>query len=157
MPLLRRFVSEGNELPIWRGALARGELAAGEAEAARREYDGLAAGGFGDVDADFVAPVTLAHLTELCVHFGTPEQASWLEARLAPYGGRLLVAPRATFCLGPVDGLLGQLAAIGGRTAEARALLERAERQCIDTGGVLARGRCARALESLVAEPAASH
>ena len=83
LPLLRRFVAGGNESPVWRAALARAELEAGDREVSRNEYLGLAASGFREVDADFVAPITLAHLT-LCRRFGRAEDAAWLAERLAP-------------------------------------------------------------------------
>ncbi len=149
LPLLRQFVAAGGELPVWRAALARAELETGALAEARAEYEGLAAGGFRDIDGDFVSAVTLAHLAELCCAFGDAARVGWIEDHLAPFSGRLIVSPRASFCMGPTDLLLGRLAAQAGRLDEARSLLERALALCQRVESRPAEERTTKALATL--------
>jgi hypothetical protein len=150
LPLLRQFVAGGGELPIWRAALARAEWEAGNPTAARREYEGLAAGGFRDIDGHFASSVTLAHLAELCVYFGDKDRAPWLAERFAPYRGRLIVSPRAGFSLGPADCLLGLLAALIGEYDEARVLLDDALALSQRLGARPGQARCHEALSNFL-------
>ncbi len=119
LPLLRQFVAAGGDLPVWRLSLARAELESGNLEGARSEYEGILAVGLDEADHDFLSPLTLAHAAVLCAAFEDRPRIAWLEKALLPYQGRLLVAPRANFSLGPVDLILSQLAATDGRPADA--------------------------------------
>jgi hypothetical protein len=99
-----------------------------------------------------VSSVSLAHLAELCVAFRDVKRVPWLEARLAPYRGRLIVAPRASFSIGPADLLLGRLAAVGGRYDTAQDFLEGALSLACALQSLPAQTRCQEALSALRSE-----
>ena len=126
LPLLRNFVGQIGDVPVWRAALARGEWDAGDRDAARSEYEGLAAGSFRGVLGNVFSWLALGHLAELCANFGDAERADWLAEQLSPCSGRLIVAPRATFSLGPADYLLGRLAYVAEHFDAALELLSAA-------------------------------
>lgn len=146
LPLLRQFVAGGGELAVWRAALACAECEAGDADVARREYEGLAAGGFRDVDGVFVSAVTLAHIAESCLHFGDRDRAPWLVEQILPYRGRLIVSPRASFSLGPSDRLLGLLYEMMGQRDEAKGHLDDALALSTSLGALPSQVRCHEAL-----------
>ena len=64
-------------------------------------------------------------LSAVCARTGAEEHAAALERKLRPLSGLCVVIPTAAW-LGPIDRMLGCLAAVQGRPDEALADLERA-------------------------------
>jgi DNA-binding winged helix-turn-helix (wHTH) protein len=115
----------------WVGTYARVGFASlfaelGRTEEARAGFRALADGGFAAMPRrdDWLA--SLAELAKLCADLGERRHATELEELLAPFAGWHAVYQGPLFYLGPVTRALGHLAALQGRSAEARRLLERA-------------------------------
>jgi len=115
----------------WVGSYARAGFASlfaelGRAEEARAGFRSLASKGFAALPRrdDWLA--SAVELARLCSDLGEREHAPALEALLAPYAGWHAVYQGPLFYLGPVSRALAHLAALQGRAAEARALLEQA-------------------------------
>lgn len=115
----------------WVGSYARAGFASlfaelGRTEEARAAFRSLAGEGFGALPRrdDWLA--SLVELARLCADLGEREHAPALEALLGPYAGWHAVYQGPLFYLGPVSRALAHLAALQGRAAEARALLEQA-------------------------------
>jgi len=123
LELVRGFVANASDIPVWRGALALSEWHAGNVDAARAEYEGLAAFDLQDLPDDFTTPTALTHLAELCANLDDAPRAKVLYPKLKPLSGRLVVMPRAALVLGPADFFLGRLAAAAGQLEAAEAHL----------------------------------
>ena len=158
LPLLRHFVPEVGDVPVWRAVLARAEWEAGDRQAAKLEYEGLASGGFRGVLGNVFSPTTVAHLAELCLVLRDDARAAWFAEQLAPLAGRILVAPRANFSLGPVDLLRGRLAGAQGRDEEAIELLTRGLELAVTSRSRPAQARAHAALaQQLSGDRAGTH
>jgi hypothetical protein len=113
------FIARYPAVPAWRCSLALLHVELGRLEAARTEFDALAAAGF-DVlprDAQWLIGMTL--LAEVCGRLGDAERAAELYALLQPFAGRNVVVGRAATCNGSVSRHLGILAGLRGEWARA--------------------------------------
>lgn len=93
---------------------------------ARAEFERLGAAGFADIPQDGDWMIAMALLADLCADLRDAERARTLYGLLAPYHGRQVVVGFAAVCLGPVDRLLGRLAAVAGRRDRGAAHFEAA-------------------------------
>src|SRR5947209_7425102 len=93
---------------------------------ARAEFEQLAAAGFADIPQDGDWMIAMSLLADLCADLRDAERARTLYGLLAPYAGRQVVVGFAAVCLGPVDRLLGRLAAVSGRRDHGAAHFEAA-------------------------------
>ncbi len=120
VPAVEGLAAQQPDVPAWRCALAFMYAETGRHAEAHAELDRVAARGFAELPEDGLLHIALANLAEACVTLGTAAHADALYARLLPLAGRHLVVGGA-LCLGAADRHLAQLAALSGRTAEARA------------------------------------
>jgi eukaryotic-like serine/threonine-protein kinase len=117
-------------VPAWRCALASIEAQIGNLEAARQEFERVAAHGFDRLPSDAQRLVALALLADAAAVLGEVDGAAALFDLLVPYDGLNLVAGRAASCQGPVSGLLGRLARTMGRHEEAERRFRDAIEMC---------------------------
>jgi tetratricopeptide (TPR) repeat protein len=106
-------------LPIWRCSLAVFHCEVGNPEAARREFEQLAAHEFAALPHDANRPAALALLSEACSLLGDPSRAAVLYKLLLPYAERNIVVATSAICYGPAARYLGLLAATLGRWEDA--------------------------------------
>jgi DNA-binding SARP family transcriptional activator len=113
-PSVRRFIELYPALVAWRAALALLLVEVDRRDAARAEFEALAAEGFDAVprDANWLIAVTL--LAEVCGGLGDGARAAHLYELLEPYAGRNVVVGRVATCNGAASRLLGSLAAAMG-------------------------------------------
>jgi hypothetical protein len=123
------FVEQYPAVPAWRCALAFLESELGQHESARRRVHELTAGDCGAIPRDNLWLTAMTLLAGACARTGDHAPAVALERMLRPFSGLCVVVPTAAW-LGPVDRLLGRLAAVQGRLDEALADLERAATAC---------------------------
>jgi len=117
---LERFVETAPRwLEAYRAVLATAYAEAGRPDAARRELDALAEGGFSRVARDWSYPLALRHLAESCAWLDARDHALAVERLVAPYSGGLLVAYTGTTIECAADRALGQLLVVQGRLDEA--------------------------------------
>lgn len=109
-PALTGFAAQFATLPIWRCSLAvfHGEF--GNNEAARQEFEHLAAQDFAALPHDANRPAALALLSEACSMLGDASRAALLYNFLLPYAERNIVVATAAICYGPAARYLGLLA-----------------------------------------------
>jgi hypothetical protein len=88
---------------------------------ARDEFERLASGGFAGLPSDHNRLLLLSLVAEVRTSLGDADRATWFLDRLRPCEGRVLLWQQA--CLGPADRLLGTLASVAGRSAEAESWL----------------------------------
>ena len=137
--LTRAVVASSGEFRAFEPALAVVELEDGDPEESERIWREWAKDSFARLPHDVTESGLLPLLAELCVRFGTPEQALRLEGLLAPYAGELVVAAWGICCLGPVDRYRAMLLAHGGQPDRAAALRESADRLESSVGFAAAR------------------
>ena len=106
-------------LPAWRAALALIHAAAGDATAARWEFEQLAANDFDRIPRDLMWLVTIALAAEACAFCDDAQRAATLYELLLPFEQLCVVAGHGFGCLGSVAHFLGQLAATMGQLDEA--------------------------------------
>jgi class 3 adenylate cyclase len=106
-------------LPAWRCSLVATHAELGHLARARSGLEQLAAGDFKDLPFDAQWTVSLTLLAEAAVTLGDVARARRLYELLAPYEGGAVVAGRAAASYGPVGRVLGLLAEVTGRTADA--------------------------------------
>lgn len=139
----QEFVRRFPAIPSWRGALAMVYAETGNHEAAREQFDLMAANDFADLplDGNWLIGVTLA--AEVCAQLGDARRAATLYALLRPYENALVVVALAAVCYGPAARFLGLLAATEGRTDDAARHFEAAIERSAAIGAepVLARAR----------------
>ena len=120
IPGLERFVETAPRfLQAYRAVLATAYAESGRLDAARRELDALAEGGFSRVTRDWSYLLSLRHLAESCAWLDARDHAAAIERLVTPYGGCLLVAYYGSTIEGAADRALGQLLAVQGRLDEA--------------------------------------
>ena len=139
----QEFVRRFPALPSWRGALAMVYAETGNDEAAREQFDLMAANDFADLplDGNWLIGVTLA--AEVCAHLGDARRAATLSELLRPYEDALVVVALAAVCHGPAARFLGLLAATEGRNGDAARHFEAAIERSAAIGArpILARTR----------------
>ena len=110
-PVVRHFVQTNAQANLWRPGLALIYAELGELEAARVQFDLLAADGFRTLVRDGVWVASVAYLAQVCAALGDADRAEVLYSLLLPYSGRNLLAGTSIACLGAADSLLGTLCA----------------------------------------------
>ena len=139
----QEFVRRFPAIPSWRGALAMVYAETGNHEAAREQFDLMAANDFADLplDGNWLIGVTLA--SEVCAQLGDARRAATLSKLLQPYEDALVVVALAAVCYGPAARFLGLLAATEGRTEDAARHFEAAIERSAAIGAepILARTR----------------
>ncbi|MEO8653979.1 MAG: AAA family ATPase, partial [Ramlibacter sp.] len=110
-PVVRHFVQTNAQANLWRPGLALIYAELGELEAARVQFDLLAADDFRTLVRDGVWVASVAYLAQVCAALGDTDRAEILYSLLLPYSGRNLLAGTSIACLGAADSLLGTLCA----------------------------------------------
>src|SRR5581483_4970626 len=118
-PALTGFATRYAALPVWRCSIALFHCEQGDWEAARREFDALAACDFAVVLPDGNRPPALALLAEACHLLGDGRRAAVLYELLLPFAARNIVVATSAICYGPAARYLGLLAATRSRWEEA--------------------------------------
>jgi tetratricopeptide (TPR) repeat protein len=118
-PLVGHFVQTNPQANAWRPGLALIYAELGQLEAARVQFNLLAADGFRAVVRDGVWVASIAYLAQVCSALGDADRASVLYSLLQPYSGRNLLAGTSIACLGAADALLGSLCATMKRWSDA--------------------------------------
>lgn len=117
--LVRHFVQANAKANVWRPGLALVYAELGQLEAARSQFELLAADGFRGLVRDGVWVASIAYLAQVCSALGDAQRAEALYSLLRPYSGRNLLAGTSIACLGAADALLGSLCATMKRWADA--------------------------------------
>jgi len=125
-PVVRSLAERDPPRPAWAAALATLLWETHRAQDARRELERLAAADFAGIPQDGDWMIAMALLADLCADLEDAERSRALYELLAPYSGRQVVVGFAAVCLGPVDRLLGRLAAVDGRSDRAATHFESA-------------------------------
>jgi len=110
-PFLRIALEAKSSNAVWRPGLAMVYAELGMLAEARREFDMLAETDFRSLDRDALWPACFTFLAEVCAVLGDERAAQLLYDEIVPFAG-LNVMVGFTVCLGPVDRLLGLLAAV---------------------------------------------
>ncbi|MEW6297255.1 MAG: hypothetical protein AB1671_05865, partial [Thermodesulfobacteriota bacterium] len=118
-PVLTGFATQFAALPIWRCSVAVFHCEQGNHEAARREFDALAAQDFAALLPDANRPPALALLAEACHMLGDAQRAALLYRFLLPYAERNIVVATSAICYGPAARYLGLLATTLARWEDA--------------------------------------
>jgi len=119
--VLRGFVEQYPEIPVWRAALALLHTEAARPEEARSEFEHLAVADFADLPRDAVWLICVALLSEVCACLGDAARSVALYDLLLPYAGRTVVAGNPVIvCRGAASRNLGLLATTMGRSDEAQ-------------------------------------
>jgi tetratricopeptide (TPR) repeat protein len=126
---LAMFVANYPRQPAWRCAFAFLQSQLGRHERAREVIDELAPDDFAAIPRDNIWFVGITMLAEACAVSGADRHAATFERLLSPYRGLCVVSPDAAW-LGPVDRVLGLLAAAQGRYEDALEHLVRASECC---------------------------
>ncbi len=113
------FIALYPAVPAWRCSLALLHLELGREDAARAEFESLAAQGLGALPRDANWLIAVSLLAEVCARVGDAARAAELYDALAPYAGRNVVVGRAATCNGSASRPLGMLAAVQGEWARA--------------------------------------
>jgi tetratricopeptide (TPR) repeat protein len=112
-PQIREMMS-ADVTAAWPAALARVCCESGREAESRRVIDRLAAAGFARIPRYNGFLVSLALLSEACIHLGDTDRAEQLYGLLLPFAERNVSTPQAVFA-GPVSRFLGILAAAAGK------------------------------------------
>ncbi len=118
-PALTGFATQFAALPIWRCSVAVFHCELGNYEAARREFDSLAAQNFAALLSDANRPPALALLAEACNMLGDAQRAALLYQFLLSYAERNIVVATSAICYGPAARYLGLLATTLARWEDA--------------------------------------
>ncbi len=115
----REMIRRSPGIVAWGAALATLLLESGRQDAARAEFEALAARDFADIpnDGDWLIAVTL--LADLSASLGDARQSEILYEMLLPYRDLNVVIGLAAVCLGSAARFLGRLAGAMGRREEA--------------------------------------
>ncbi|HVF78064.1 MAG TPA: AAA family ATPase [Solirubrobacteraceae bacterium] len=116
--LVRAYAAGAPAMPCWRAGLAAALADAGRRDAAKHEFDRLAADDFAVLPRDNLWLAAMALMTEAVAALDLREHAMAVHVQLAPFAGRNVVLPTVAY-LGPVEMWLGILARVAGRDAEA--------------------------------------
>ena len=117
--ILEDFVSRYPALPAWRCALAYTYAELDRPDAARREFEHLAATDFTGLPRDANWLVGVAFLSQVCASLADVPRAATLYGLLRPYAGHNVTVGDAVAWYGAVAHFLGLLAAAMGRWQEA--------------------------------------
>ncbi len=117
-PIMRSAAKLDPNEPVWRPGLAALYAEIGMLDDARHEFASMAPGRFEAVPRDSMWPCSLTFLAEVCVALGDLDQAQVLYDELQPFRGLTMMAA-FTMNFGPAERLMGGLAVLLGRRAEA--------------------------------------
>lgn len=118
-PALTGFATQFAALPIWRCSVTVFHCEQGDYEAARREFDSLAAQDFAALLPDANRLPALALLAEACHMLGDAQRAALLYQFMLPYAERNIVVATSAICYGPAARYLGLLATTLARWEDA--------------------------------------
>lgn len=124
--MARREAQAKPEVPAWRTGLSLALVRRGDLEAARTEFNRVAASGFDAIPRDQVWLNCLGALSEVCFVLKDASRARELRRLLSPYESRLVVVDRALNVWGSVSQCLGLLAATTGDLKTAKDHLQMA-------------------------------
>ena len=116
-PVIERF-SESPLNRAWTPGLMLALTEIGRLDAARREFEKLAADDFTVIPFDDMRVATLVYCTETCAELGDADRARQLYAVLEPYAATFAWHPLAV-CFGSIERFLGLLAGMIGETGRA--------------------------------------
>lgn len=118
-PLVRRFVDGSAGANVWRPGLALVHAELGDLDAAREQFELLAADGFASLVRDGVWVASVAYVGLVCSRLGDAARAPLLYDLLRPYAGRNLLVGTSIACFGAADTLLGSLCTVMRRWDDA--------------------------------------
>jgi tetratricopeptide (TPR) repeat protein len=114
LELARTVVATSRELRSFEPVLAAVELACDNRAEAEEIWRNWSKESFARLPKDVTESAVLPLLAELCIEFGTPEDAAVLTEIIDPYRGELIVAAWGVCCLGAADRYRSMLQAQSG-------------------------------------------
>ncbi|MGZ5358204.1 MAG: protein kinase domain-containing protein [Solirubrobacterales bacterium] len=124
LPAVRELAERFPGIPAWRSAVISLAARSGDIEEGRLQLERFAGDGLSAIPRDTNWFTAISLLGETVALLGDSGRAGQIHDELLPYAGRLIVVARAAACNGPVDRVLGLLAATCGRTEDAIGHLE---------------------------------
>jgi DNA-binding NarL/FixJ family response regulator len=118
-PLVEHFVRATPAAATWRPGLAVIYAELDRRDAARAEFETLAADGFDGLPRDALWLMCIAYLTDVCAFLGDAARAGALYRLLAPFDGRNIVIGPNIACYGAAARHLGTLAGVMARWTDA--------------------------------------
>ena len=119
LPSARELAEQFPGIPAWRTAVITLAARSGDTELASRELERFAGDDFGALPADANWFTAMSLMGEAIALIGDEKRAAQAYEALLPYEGLVIVVARAAGCNGPVDRVLGLLAATLGRMDDA--------------------------------------
>jgi predicted ATPase/DNA-binding CsgD family transcriptional regulator len=107
-PVMSAFLHQSAAGSVWRPGLALLYLEVDQRDAARIEFEQMAAGDFATIQRDGRWLLCMVYLSEVCAALGDAVRAVQLYGLLLPYAGRNIVGGRL-ICFGSADRYLGLL------------------------------------------------
>ena len=107
-PVMSAFLHQSTAGAVWRPGLALLYLEVGQRDAARIEFEQMAAQGFAAILRDGRWLLCMVYLSEVCAALSDAVRADELYSLLLPYAGRNIVGGRL-ICFGSADRYLGLL------------------------------------------------
>ena len=117
-PILEMAAKRADLGGVWRPGLAVLSAELGRIDDARAQFETIAADGFGALPRDALWPATVSFLAEVCIAVADVARAEELYTAMKEFEGENLMVG-LTIGLGPADRLLGGLAGVLGRDADA--------------------------------------
>jgi DNA-binding NarL/FixJ family response regulator len=124
-PILELAAKRGDVGGVWRPGLAVLFAEIGRLDDAKALFEAMSADNFSALARDSLWPATLSFLADVCIAVGHTAHAAQLYDELREFEGQALQVA-LTICLGPADRLLGGLAGLLGRHADAERHFETA-------------------------------
>jgi hypothetical protein len=149
LDLFRDKIARSPAGSAWRCGLTWCLAELGHADEAAAHLAEIAADGYAALPFDVNWPSAMGELASACTGLADPELAQPVYERLLPYADRALTAGRAITSFGSTQRLLGGLAAVFGRTAEAISRLEDGIRRNEAAGFTVWADRSRQALAAL--------
>jgi class 3 adenylate cyclase/ATP/maltotriose-dependent transcriptional regulator MalT len=125
-PAVTRFVQQHAAGSTWRPGLAVIFTELGREQAARAEFEQLAANDFSGIARDGLWSTCIAYLAEVCAYLGDALRANTLYRLLLPYADRNIVVADGVACFGSASRYLGMLGTIMARWEDAERHFEHA-------------------------------
>jgi DNA-binding SARP family transcriptional activator len=135
-PTFREQADREKRMALWRSGVALIGAEIGELDAARRDFELLAAEGFDAIPFQLSWMLGIATRAEVCIALGDRERALPLYDLFLPYAGQSVVVYSRVLYAGPVHLFLGGLALVLGRWDDAEQHLVAAAVQCRHMGFV---------------------
>ena len=149
---MRRRTEDSPASGAWGAALGLRRFADGELEEARHLLQrGVAALATASLDAQWLYMTSV--LGTLAARLGDAAAAAAIYPRLEPYGHRIVIVARGSYCAGSASLSLGMLAATLGDRAAAAAHLEEAVRRNGELGAVAYVAAARHALAGVIDDP----